>query len=199
MKLNVCGLFFLIFALETVSASELVVVKLGNENYHIPSIYLSPNKYGKPQIESDGLIEVGLFLPDFSGYTKGRNYPTVGKYNPNQISALWTEKGKGGHYDSKKRLSNSLTYGLIEPNGNKVENFVLYKHLKGDGVTYLSSNREGDDVTIDCSGIINFICKLEYLSSKREIGIFIAFDRRHLSNWSLINDELLKMIDGWKN
>lgn len=198
MKIRIYGLFILTFIFQKAAASELVEVKLGNDNYKIPSIYLSPNKDIKPQIERHDSIEIGLFLPNYSGFTKERNYPTVGKYNPNQISLLWTESGKGEHFDSKKRLSYSIKYELVEQNGTRVDNFLIYKNLYNDGITYLSTNREDDEVMIDCNGIINKICKLAYLNSKRKIGILIVFDQSHLPIWTSINDELVKMIDGWK-
>lgn len=199
MNVKIYGLLFLTLLCQKAIASELVKVKLGGDTYQIPSIYLSPHKDIKPEIERRGSIEVSLFLPDYAGFTEGRNYPTVEKYNPNQLSVLWTEKGQGSHFSAKKRLGNSLKYGLIEPNGTKLEGFVSYRHLYDDGVTYLSTSREGDKVMINCSGIVNYICKLKYLNSKREIGIFIAFDQSHLSNWFSINDQLIKMIDAWKS
>ncbi|TKB45291.1 hypothetical protein [Thalassotalea mangrovi] len=198
MKAKIYGLLFLAFLCQKVAALEQVKVIVGNDNYQIPSIYLFPNNDIKPKIERSNSIAVGLFLPDFSGYTKGRNQSTVGKYDPNQLSILWTGKGKGTHFNAQKRFNNSLKYGLIEPKGTKLENLVAHNNLYNDGVTYISSSREGDEVIINCNGDVNYICRLRYLNSKREIGVFILFDQRHLSNWSSINDEVIKMIDSWK-
>ena len=196
--------FTLLFSTIAISSesppSNIVQVKLAEDIFRIPKTYLSPNKGYRNALIANGMIEIAVFLPDFSGYKEGRNLPTVGEYNENQVTAFWTSKGKGGSYDAQKRLDNALKFGLVERSKN--DDFIgltAYRHTIDKGMSYIGKNSSGYKVEIACSNkIINSICKIQYLDSRRNIGIFISFDKEHLNDWKIIDEKLASLIQDWQ-
>ena len=196
--------FTLLFSAIAISSenppNNIVQVKLAEDTFQIPKSYLSPNEGYRNALIANGMIEIAMFLPDFSGYKEDRNLPTVGKYNKNQVTAFWTSQGTGGSYDAQKRLDNGLEYGLVERSNN--DDFIgltAYRHILDKGMSYIGKNSSGHQVEIDCSNkIINSICKIQYLNSTRNIGVFISFDKKHLKDWKAIDDKLASFIQDWQ-
>lgn len=181
--------------------NQIVKVFAGIDIYNIPAVFLSPKKNELPaEMVSENSIEVALFLPDFSGYKPGKNEPTVGKYDINQITLYWTHKGAGGHFEASKMLSNGLKYGVFERSTvADTADFIAYKHLNDNGMSFQGITNQGDVALINCTeGMVNSTCKVEYLNQKRNIGIFFSFDKIHLKDWKVIDSKVIELIDSWK-
>jgi hypothetical protein len=177
-----------------------VIVSMAGELFKIPQEYLSPNKELPEEIEKDNMIEISFFFPDFSGFEKGDNLSTVGTYNKKQVTAFWTRVSGGGRLDANKSIGNAIKYGLsIRDTSLDIDGLMAYKNANNTGVTYKAQNTQGEDVLIHCSeGPVNSVCKLEYLDSINNRGIFASFDKEHLPNWLQINNKIISLISDWK-
>ncbi|GAB3038860.1 hypothetical protein [Bowmanella dokdonensis] len=177
-----------------------VTVLMAGEIFNIPKSHLSPNREFPDKIRRENMIEVTFFFPDFKGFGEEDDIATVGRYNPNQVTAFWTKINGGGRLDASKSLSNAIKYGLSERDSSlDLEGLTAYRNVHDSGVTYLAQNYHGDNVLIHCSdGQVNSVCKLEYLDSTNDRGIFTSFDKKFLLRWSEINNKLLSLIEQWK-
>ncbi|TMO61012.1 hypothetical protein CWC18_12370 [Pseudoalteromonas aurantia] len=180
--------------------SEIVKIELGDEIYSIPKNYLSPNEGLRNAQVANGMVEIGMFLPDYSGYSGNRNLPTVGPYDENQISAFWTSKGTGKRLDAQYRLDNGLKYNLVKRSEeDDILGLVAYRHSHNKGISYIGRNTFGYLVEIDCfEKVINQLCKAQYYDEKEDIGLFFSFDHKHLSQWTDINKVLITKMLQWK-
>ena len=159
------------------SERKSAMVFMGGEAFDIPKAYLSPSDEFPDKIEEDYLISISFFFPDFSGYGARDNIRGVGPYNPNQVTAFWTVINSGGHLDANNRLKNALKYRSLKRDGSlDFDGLTAYKDINLSGVTYHAQNSQGDDVIIQCSGLVNNICRLRYFDSKSNRGIFASFD-----------------------
>lgn len=182
------------------SERKSAMVFMGGEAFDIPKAYLSPSDELPDKIEKENMIEISFFFPNFSEFGDRGNIATVGPYNPNQVTAFWTMVNGGGRLDANNSLKNALKYGLSKRDGSlDVDGLTAYKNANNSGVTYHAQNSQGDDVLIHCTeGSVNSTCKLEYLDSKSNRGIFASFDKKYLPRWLEVNNKLLSLIEKWK-
>lgn len=182
------------------SERKSAMVLMGGEAFDIPKAYLSPSDELPDRIEKENMIEISFFFPSFSGFGDRDNIATVGPYNPNQVTAFWTEVNGGGRLDANSSLKNALKYGLSKrDDSSDTDGLTAYKNANNSGVTYHAQNNHGDDVLIHCTeGPVNSTCKLEYLDSKSNRGIFASFDKKYLPRWLEVNNKLLCLIKKWK-
>jgi len=186
---------------ESMAASEkkldtsLVKVSVGQYIYMIPMNFMTPyGDYPKELSSKDDLIQIRLYLPDFTGYAA--NDSPIGKYNPDEVDVMWNAYGVG--IDAESMLERSLKFQLVSRNpiADKLD-LTAYKDLADDdAITYMSEAVHGSKVMIQCyTGGVNDICKINYFHEKKRFGIFFSFNAKYLKDWKIIDKKINFLIN----
>jgi len=179
--------------------TSLVRVSVGQDAYMIPMNFMTPyGDYPKEFSSKDDLMQVRLYLPEFTGYAA--NDSPIGKYNPDEVDVMWNAYGVG--IDATSMLDRSLKFELVSRNADADKlDLTAYKDLvDDDATTYMSEAAHGSKVMIQCyTGGVNDICKINYFHKQKQFGIFFSFNAKYLKDWKMIDERINSMIDSWKS